>query len=290
MSMKPAGEGAGFGVALTCRWLSSVPETLLLFGVIVLAIAWISSPQSGPLHQEPTNMSFFAVPVRPPGTSGAVALYTTHFVNELQKPGYLDYVPNPLMTQGKRETVTIAVALTEDELKGIRDKTFASARDKFGQTGADTVETELISVSSSMSARLTGSPNLQIKELSTQEQLITSENPTIWHWEVLPTDSGEAELYLVLSNHNRSSDGYPGAKDLEPIRKSIHVTISPLYSVQRLFTNNLAVLVGLSSLIAGLAKVPWKKVPSVFSSNVGFFKRRGRSIWHRLNKRRRRPT
>ena len=109
------------------------------------------------------------------------------------------------MTQGKRETVTIAVALTEDELKGIRDKTFASARDKFGQTGADTVETELISVSSSMSARLTGSPNLQIKELSTQEQLITSENPTIWHWEVLPPDSGEAELYLVLSNIRRLS-------------------------------------------------------------------------------------
>lgn len=240
---------------------------LLLMGIgIALIVAWFATlprPDDIRPRQSRHDLSLFqsgSIAILPPGTAGQVILYTEQLGKELSglpednnlpKSGYLDYVPNRVMTQGVKERVAATIGVSESDLRRVRDTVFNAWDGK--------VDTDKISISQTMTARLTGSSSLQIQELSTPEQLITPGDATIWNWDVIPTVDGDSELYLILSVHTRSADGFPAAKDLKPRIRKIKVKVNPVFKVQKFFQDNLAIIVGLLSIASTVAKVPWSR-------------------------------
>lgn len=122
------------------------------------------------------------------------------------------------------------------------------------------METEQIRISSSMLVRLTGDPSLLIQELSTPEQEIREGEATSWHWDVLPTSEGKAQLNLIVSCRVRSVDGFVSARDLDPKVISIEVRRNTSYWIYKYFKDNLAVVVGISTVLSFLFGVRWRRV------------------------------
>lgn len=272
------------------RWcLRLLPDVLFAGAVLAFSVFWIASihtrqPRRGTLRHDVDHIDFFSVALRPPGTAGLVARYTAELgkaVTDLPAKGvfpdtgYLDYIPNQEMTQGKKERVAAVVSLSESDLERVRDTVFKESRGN--------VNTDEISISQTMTAKLTGSSGLQIQELSTPEQLIRGGDPTVWNWDVTPTESGEAELYLILSVRGRSADGFPSAKDLGARIRKIKVETDPAFAFQKFFKDNLAAIVGVLSIVTTIAKVPvWRKIWNWIVSMVGRF-------WLMVRRSRRRP-
>jgi hypothetical protein len=251
--------------------LSLLLDVVVWAACAALVITFVSSSQHQEQHREPRfwppndQVVFYAVAVRPPGTAGLISEYVTKLgqdVSDLPRKnnaspntfpdrGYLDYIPNQQMTQGIRERVSAVISITEADLERVRASVFG------GSKGA--ISTEEIDISQSMTARLTGSNSLQIQEISTPEQLIRAGEATQWLWDVTPTEDGDAQLYLILSVRARSADGFPSAKDLKPLIRTIHVKVDRVFKLQKFFKDNLAVIVGLLSIVTTLAQVPWSR-------------------------------
>jgi hypothetical protein len=246
------------------RLLPRMPDLLLTGTVTALILAWFAAhlPHDGQERAYRSDrLVFQAVPVQPPGTAGTVILYTALLGQQVSAlppkgrssaTGFLDYVPKQVMVQGVKERVAATIAVSKSDLERVREAVF--------ETTKGTVKTEEISISQTMTARLTGSSSLQIQDVSTPEQLILPGEATVWNWDVIPTVDGPAQLYLVLSVHSRSSDGFPAAKDLPPFIRTINVQINPAFKIQNFFQDNLALIVGLLSIGTALAKIPWLKV------------------------------
>jgi hypothetical protein len=163
--------------------------------------------------------------------------------HESKDQGYLDYVPNKTMTQGLKERISAVIALSEADIKQVRSRVFRTL---------DIVDTEQIDISPTMVVKLYGSPSMQIQELSTPEQLIRPGDPTVWNWDVLPTESGDADLYLVISTRALSSGGLPGAKDQPPRVRKIKVRVNPAYQINKFIKDNLPTITGLLAILVGV--------------------------------------
>jgi hypothetical protein len=274
------------------RWRPVLHEALLTSAVAGLAIVWIASLYSGypkGARVPQRTVAFFPIAIRPPGTTDAVVQYTVELGREVSNlrekrqnvpdRGYLDYVPNQTMTQGVKERVVAVISLSKSDLERVRDSVFKSSH--------GTVDTNEISVSSTMTAKLTGSSSLQIQELSTQEQLIQAGDPTIWNWDVIPTEDGDAQLYLILSVRGRSADGLPSAKDQEPRIRTIHVRVNRAFKFQKFFKDNLAAIVGILSIATTATTLPWRKCWTWLSALSVIKSIRFRLRW--LIRKRRRP-
>jgi hypothetical protein len=133
--------------------LAALTSTAIIF-TIALRASPVDAPQERLSHSVFGGAGFFAIALTPPGTSGAVAMYTQQFGTSVASlpakgsqsagQGYLDCVPNQNMTQGKRATVSIAIALTKDDLDRVRKEVFASVFAESGSHGINVVSTELI--------------------------------------------------------------------------------------------------------------------------------------------------
>jgi hypothetical protein len=231
-----------------------------------LIIVWIAS--LGPrqtehphLPRDRNEVVFYPIALRATTTTEAVIQYVAGLERQVDnlprkgkspEKGFLEYIPNQTMTQGVKEKVAATISLSRASLESVRAEVFKESH------GA--IKLDEIYVSQTMTARLTGSPSLEIQELSTPQQLIRPDDATVWYWNVTPTESGDAELYLILSLHIRAEDGTPAAKDLEPRIRKIKVRVNSGFALQKFFRDNLAAIVGILSIGTTMARVPWRRV------------------------------
>jgi hypothetical protein len=174
------------------------------------------------------------------------------------------------MTQGIQERVSVVVGITKQDLDRVLDKVL-NPPGRPRPRGR--LEPEQIRVSSSMLVRLTGDPSLSIQELSTPEQEIRTGEPTSWHWDVIPTSAGKAQLNLIVSCRVRSLDGFVSARALGPRVIHIEVRWKMSYWIKKFFNDNLAAVVGICTVLSALFGMPWRSA-----------RRRTRAFWSRLKR------
>lgn len=134
-------------------------------------------------------------------------------------PGLVLFNPPQEMKVGIKERVEVRITktITEDLTEGLR--------------GSGVPHIEEIRVNTLMGVRLNGD-NFDIKALSHEEQVVVGKGFTQWDWDVVPLDSGDQLLSLVITVRIRIPNYGEERKDYPVLDRQIKVKVNPAYTIK----------------------------------------------------------
>lgn len=152
-------------------------------------------------------------------------------LNESSLPtdtGTLTYSFDSVMKVGSSSMVVLRVTKDKRNTKISR-----------GLSGATT---DAVRVADKMAARLEDPEgSFNIKDMSTQEQEVETDDYTEWTWFVIPRLSGEHGLMLLLTIKDPDGDA---SKDIQVYLRHIQVSAAPWFSARTFFSNYWQFLLG----------------------------------------------
>jgi hypothetical protein len=104
-----------------------------------------------------------------------------------------------------------------------------------------------------MSVKVLGEPKFQILELSTTQQLVSSD-VTTWNFDVTPKETGMQQLTIRITARIKMADGSAETRDLPIVTKDIQVSVTTWYWVKDFINKNWQWFVG---LITGSGVLSW---------------------------------
>lgn len=113
----------------------------------------------------------------------------------------------------------------------------------------------LVKVSNRMIAEIAGT-GLEIQELTSGEQVVTSLNSTTWKWSVTPTHHGTARVNVGLFAYV-DINGFNSPYATQSLERDIDISINPLRLITAFVQNNWKWL--WTSVLAPVAAYYWRK-------------------------------
>ncbi len=157
--------------------------------------------------------------------------------------GRILYNPPQEMKVGEEERIEVRLTKTSTEnlTEGIRGR------------GEPIIEN--ISVGTLMKVHLTGD-NFEVKALSDEEQIVSSENFTQWEFDVTPLQSGVQSLQLVVTVRIKLPGLGEERRNYPVFEKQINVNVNIVYSIKKFMITNwqwiFTTFIGISGIIIGL--------------------------------------